>query len=139
MTNLLCKQPRVRWACFLMASWSLNTRLLSCLYFPWLPGWLIWHSDFIQKAISYSREKLDGHSTGPHHTPASVASERGPAQISQWSLPGLVGWLEPFYMEEGKEGSWGQLPEDLSSRGLGRQDSKGWCDSGIKEATGVVN
>lgn len=61
---------------------------------------------------------------GPHHTPASVASERGPAQISQWPLHGPVGWLKPFYMEEGKEGSWGQLPEDLSSRGLGNRIPK---------------
>lgn len=40
-----------------MASWSWNTCLLSSLYFPRLPAWPLWLSNFVQKASQLLYEK----------------------------------------------------------------------------------
>lgn len=50
MTNPPSKQLWVWQACPQMASWSLKTCFLSCLYFLWLPVWGFWLSNFVQKA-----------------------------------------------------------------------------------------
>ena len=134
-----------------MASWSLKTCFLSCLYFLWLPVWLFWLSNFVQKASQLFLYKKTCVDTACVVTQTSLCGFREGPCLNTSMAPLLAIWairagrdLESIQsncvtLHGRREGrklrSTAEIPTaEVNCRGPGQQDPMGWSDVKTKKA-----